>query len=121
MRSRYVEMFNVMLYVAHALNDALAATSRKHDKLRSGWHQLEGDLAMARRAAAAEGVARGELERELEMVREQAEELREHSEMAVAAMTEQREVRTHAFQLALAVTQRHCHRAQRAFTCCSHH
>lgn len=82
-----------MLYVAHALNEALNATASKLASLRTGWHQLEVDLVSARGEAQALEVARSSLERELEMVREQAEELREQSEVEVAALTSQRDVR----------------------------
>jgi hypothetical protein len=57
-RSRYAEMFNVMLYVAFMLREALHHTQRKCTEICSAWNRMVSDLAAAKAEAAAEVSAR---------------------------------------------------------------
>jgi hypothetical protein len=56
-RIRYAEMFNVMLYVAFNLREALQHTQRKCADICTAWNGMASDLTAAKATAAAEAAA----------------------------------------------------------------
>jgi peptide methionine sulfoxide reductase MsrB len=93
-RSRYIEMFNATLYVAHVLHEALTHLSAKHDAMRRGWDTLVEDLAATKAAAESEKERRVAVAEECEALREQFEEHREHADAEAAALRGQCDVRS---------------------------
>jgi hypothetical protein len=77
-------MFNVMLYVAFMLNEALTHTQRKYDGMRNDWDNMVQGLAAARAAAVTEQEQRVKAGEALHQFHDELQAYKEstHSDMA---------------------------------------
>lgn len=83
-RGRYVEVFNVMLYAAFMLREALALTQGRYEEMRGTWNRMVSDLAAARVALQDEREARAAEAAEHARWREEAEAERDALSAEVA-------------------------------------
>ena len=83
-RARYVEVFNVMLYAAFMLREALALTQGRYEEMRGEWNRMVSDLAAARLMLQQEKEARAAEAAEHVRWREEAEAERDALNAEVA-------------------------------------